>query len=52
MKCENHTGSIVLFKRLFGRKNLYETISFAKEKRIDKQYYVGLVLTKKSAEEL
>ena len=49
VKCENHAGSIVVFRELFGRKDLYRTVSFAKKERIDKQYYVSLVLTKKSA---
>src|SRR3989344_6615258 len=40
MKCENHAGSIVLFKELLGRADLFKIISFAKEDRIDKQYYV------------
>jgi uncharacterized protein (UPF0332 family) len=40
IKCENHAGSILIFKRLFNRNDLFKTISFAKEERIDKQYYV------------
>ena len=52
VKCENHAGSIVVFRELFGRKDLYRTVSFAKKERIDKQYYVSLVLTKKSAVDL
>lgn len=40
IKCENHAGSILLFKKLFGRQDLFKLISFAKEERIDKQYYV------------
>jgi uncharacterized protein (UPF0332 family) len=40
IKCENHTGSILVFKKLFGRIDLFKIISFAKEERIDKQYYV------------
>ena len=50
IKCENHAGSILVFKKLFGRKDLFKIISFAKEERIDKQYYVtsekNFVLTK------
>lgn len=53
IKCENHAGSIVLFKNLFGRIHLFKIISFAKEERIDKQYYVtskkNFILTKESA---
>ena len=55
-KCENHAGSIVLFKKLFGRLELFKIISSAKEERIDKQYYVtsekNFVLTKESAEDM
>jgi len=56
IKCENHAGSIVLFKKLFGRLELFKIISSAKEERIDKQYYVtsekNFVLTKESAEDM
>lgn len=56
IKCENHAGSIILFKRLFSRLDLFKIISFAKEERIDKQYYVtsekNFVLTKESAEDM
>lgn len=56
MKCENHAGSIILFKKLFGRVDLFKVISFAKKERIDKQYYVtsenNFVLTKESAEDM
>jgi uncharacterized protein (UPF0332 family) len=52
MKCENHTGSIIVFRKVFGRQDLYKAISFAKEERIDKQYYVDLALTKESAKDL
>lgn len=52
IKSENHSASIVLFKKLFGRMDLYKVVSFAKKERIDKQYYVDFVLTKDSAEDL
>lgn len=52
VKCENHAGAIILFKRIFGRNDLYKLISFAKEERIDKQYYVDFTLTKESAQDL
>ena len=56
IKCESHAGSIILFKKLFGRVDLFKIISFAKEERIDKQYYVtsekNFVLTKDSAEDM
>ena len=40
VKCENHGGSILLLKSLFGEDELYKLISDAKKERIDKQYYV------------
>ncbi len=40
IKCENHAGSILAFRKLFDRNDLFRIISFAKEERIDKQYYV------------
>jgi uncharacterized protein (UPF0332 family) len=41
VKCENHTGSILLLKLLFGEGELFKLISEAKKERIDKQYYVA-----------
>ena len=41
IKCENHNGTILIFKKLFGRFDLFKIISFAKGERIDKQYYVA-----------
>jgi uncharacterized protein (UPF0332 family) len=38
VKCENHSGSILLLKKLFGEGVLFDDISFAKKERIDKQY--------------
>lgn len=43
IKCENHSGSILLLKDLFDEKELYEIITLAKKERIDKQYYVKSV---------
>lgn len=40
IKCENHAGSIFVFKKLFGKIDLFKIILRAKEERIDKQYYV------------
>ena len=40
IKSENHSASIIILKRLFNEEPLYKIISFAKEERIDKQYYV------------
>ena len=52
IKCENHAGSIILFKKLFGRSDLFKVVSYAKKERVDKQYYVDFVLNKESADEL
>jgi len=52
VKCENHSGSIMLLRRLFKRTDLYKTMSYAKRERIDKQYYLDLTLTKDSAQDL
>lgn len=40
IKSENHSASIVLFDKLFENNELSKIISWAKEERIDKQYYV------------
>ncbi len=40
IKCENHTGSIILLKTLLKKEDLYKPIFVAKKERIDKQYYV------------
>ncbi len=55
IKCENHAGSILIFRKLFGRNDLFEIISFAKEERIDRQYYVASkqdFLGKESAQDM
>ncbi len=55
IKCENHSGSILLLKLLFDKKELYNLISDAKKERIDKQYYVTSEkneITKEIADEL
>ena len=55
IKCENHGGSILLLKLLFGEDDLYKLISDAKKERIDKQYYVTTEkdeITKEIADEL
>jgi uncharacterized protein (UPF0332 family) len=41
IKCENHSGSIILLHTVFGRKDLSDVIANSKKERIDKQYYVG-----------
>jgi len=45
VKCENHTGSIILLKELFHIDN--SEISFAKTERVDKQYYTDFAVTEK-----
>ncbi len=52
IKCENHAGNIVLLKELFKEAELYESISSAKEKRIDMQYYISSAATEESVAEL
>jgi len=52
IKCENHSGAIILLKDLFGKKDMNRLISFAKTERIDKQYYVDFMLTKESTQDL
>ena len=37
IKCENHSGSIILLKEVFEIDN--SNIGFAKKERVDKQYY-------------
>ena len=52
IKSENHSASIILFDKLFDNKEMVKIISWAKEERIDKQYYVEtqqmVKVTKKS----
>ncbi len=56
IKSENHSASIILFDRLFEKKELVKTISWAKRERIDKQYYVEtqqiIKVTKESCSEM
>lgn len=52
IKCENHTGNMILLKELFNEVKLYEVISNAKKERIDKQYYVDFEITRKDTEDL
>jgi len=54
IKCENHSGSILILKLLFEKEKLYQFISDAKKERIDKQYYVTSKdnIMKESTEEL
>lgn len=50
LKCENHSGSIILLKELFDYDN--DKINYVKKERIDKQYYVDFDLSKKDVEEV
>ena len=50
IKCENHSATIILLKRIFGIDNSH--ISFAKRERVDKQYYVDFHITKKDVKDL
>ena len=56
IKSENHSASIILFERLFDNQELAKTASWAKEERIDKQYYVEtqqiIKATKESCNEM
>lgn len=50
IKCENHAATIILLQELFTIDN--KDLSFAKEERIDKQYYTNFIITKQDTEEL
>ncbi|MCX6710263.1 MAG: HEPN domain-containing protein [Candidatus Woesearchaeota archaeon] len=50
IKCENHAAAIILLKELFEINN--EDISFAKEQRVDKQYYADFAVTKDDVKKL
>jgi uncharacterized protein (UPF0332 family) len=43
IKCENHSGAIILMKELFNLEELYSIFSEFKKDRIDNQYYVATV---------
>ena len=50
IKCENHTGAIIMLDALFGIDN--KPISEAKKERIDKQYYIDFSIAREEVEEL
>lgn len=56
IKSENHSASIILFEKLFDNKDLAKIALWAKEERIDKQYYVEteqiIKATKESCNEM
>lgn len=51
IKCENHSASIILFDKLFNEKEMLNIISFGKEERKDKQYYVETQQISKATKE-
>lgn len=50
IKSENHMASIIFLKDIFNVDN--KDIKFAKEERIDKQYYVNFTVTDKQITEM
>ena len=45
IKCENHSGAVILIKELFGLNDLYLIFSEFKKDRIDNQYYIPIIGT-------
>ena len=43
IKCENHSGAVVLIKELFQLEELYIIFSEFKKDRIDNQYYISIL---------
>jgi len=41
IKCESHSGAVLLIKELFGLKEMYLIFSEFKKDRIDNQYYLS-----------
>jgi uncharacterized protein (UPF0332 family) len=50
IKCENHSAAILLLKEVYSIDNT--PISNAKKERIDKQYYIDTLSTRKDVDEL
>ncbi|MFH1510652.1 MAG: HEPN domain-containing protein [Candidatus Woesearchaeota archaeon] len=50
IKCENHAATILLLKQLFEIDN--SDISFAKNERVDKQYYTDFVIENNDVKDL
>jgi len=50
IKCENHTGAILLLKEILEENELSDQLKAAKEERIDKQYYADFKATKDDSE--
>ena len=51
IKCENHSASAILLKKLLKLEKIYRTFSKSKEERIDKQYYVTPLQTTPATKE-
>jgi uncharacterized protein (UPF0332 family) len=49
IKCENHAAAILPMKKVFGLDN--RDIAYAKEERIDKQYYINFNITRQEVAE-
>lgn len=45
IKCENHSGAVLLIKELFKLESLYLIFSEFKKDRIDNQYYIPILNT-------
>lgn len=45
IKCENHSGAVILIKELFHLDELYKIFSEFKKDRIDNQYYIPIIDT-------
>lgn len=43
IKCENHSGAVLLIKKLVHLDNLYQIFSDFKKDRIDNQYYIPVL---------
>lgn len=50
IKCENHTGSIIILKEIFNINTA--DLEYAKKERIDKQYYTDFKITKVQTKEM
>jgi uncharacterized protein (UPF0332 family) len=51
IKCENHTGCIMILKKIFNENELAKKLEYAKEERIDKQYYTDYKISMQEVEE-
>lgn len=52
IKCENHTGNMLLLKEAFQLPQLSSKLCDTKKERIDKQYYIDFEITRKETEGL